>query len=52
MSPTQLIGESARLGLSPRTVANHISNVLTKLGAADRAQAANHRPEAGLGRRV
>ena len=41
-----------RLGLSPRTVANHISNVLTKLGAADRAQAAIIARKAGLGRRV
>lgn len=38
-----------RLGLSPRTVANHISNILTKIDATDRAQAAIAAREAGMG---
>ncbi len=38
-----------RLNLSPRTVANHISNILTKIGAADRAQAVIAAREVGLG---
>ncbi len=38
-----------RLGLSPRTVANHVSNILTKLGVADRAQAALAARNAGMG---
>jgi DNA-binding NarL/FixJ family response regulator len=37
-----------RLNLSPRTVANHISNILTKIGVADRAQAVIAARQAGL----
>jgi DNA-binding NarL/FixJ family response regulator len=44
-------GEIARrLHLSPKTVRNHVSNVCTKLGVTDRAQAALRAREAGLGR--
>jgi DNA-binding NarL/FixJ family response regulator len=44
-------GEIARrLQLSPKTVRNHVSNVCTKLGVSDRAQAALLAREAGLGR--
>jgi DNA-binding NarL/FixJ family response regulator len=38
-----------RLNLSPRTVANHISNILTKIGVADRAQAVIAAHKAGMG---
>jgi DNA-binding NarL/FixJ family response regulator len=38
-----------RLTLSPKTVRNHLSNVLTKLQVADRAQAIVRAREAGLG---
>jgi DNA-binding NarL/FixJ family response regulator len=38
-----------RLALSPKTVRNHLSNVLTKLQVADRAQAIVRAREAGLG---
>lgn len=38
-----------RLRLSPRTVANHVSNILTKLGVSDRAQAALAARNAGMG---
>jgi DNA-binding NarL/FixJ family response regulator len=38
-----------RLSLSPKTVRNHLSNVLTKLQVADRAQAIVRAREAGLG---
>ncbi len=37
------------LSLSPRTVANHVSNVLNKLQAVDRAQVIIRAREAGLG---
>lgn len=40
---------ASRLGLSPKTVSNHMSAVLTKLGVADRAGAAAWAREAGLG---
>ncbi|WP_371550821.1 response regulator [Streptomyces sp. NBC_00554] len=40
---------AARLGLSPKTVSNHMSAVLAKLGVADRAEAAAWAREAGLG---
>jgi DNA-binding NarL/FixJ family response regulator len=40
-----------RLGLSPRTIATHVSNILAKLGATDRADAAIRAREAGLGTR-
>lgn len=39
-----------RLSLSPKTVRNHVSSVLTKLQAADRTQAAARARDAGLGR--
>lgn len=43
-------GEIARtLVLSPRTVGNHVSNILTKLQATDRTQAALRARDAGLG---
>ena len=38
-----------RLVLSPKTVRNHVSNVLSKLQVADRAQAALRARDAGLG---
>lgn len=38
-----------RLALSPKTVRNHLSNVLTKIQAVDRAQAIVRAREAGLG---
>lgn len=44
----QAIGR--RLSISPKTVANTISTVLVKLGAPDRAQAAQRARVAGLGR--
>ncbi|MFN8022591.1 MAG: response regulator transcription factor [Acidimicrobiales bacterium] len=38
-----------RLALSPKTVRNHLSNILTKLQVTDRAQAIVRAREAGLG---
>lgn len=38
-----------RLNLSPKTVRNHLSNILTKLQVVDRAQAIVRAREAGLG---
>lgn len=38
-----------RLGLSPKTVANHLSNILTKLQAQDRSEAIDRARRAGLG---
>jgi len=38
-----------RLGLSDKTVRNHLSNVLTKLGVADRAAAIAKARDAGIG---
>jgi DNA-binding NarL/FixJ family response regulator len=38
-----------RLVLSPKTVRNHLSNILTKLQVADRGQAILRAREAGLG---
>lgn len=38
-----------RLGLSPKTVANHVSNILTKLQVQDRTQAIALARKAGLG---
>jgi DNA-binding NarL/FixJ family response regulator len=40
-----------RLGISPKTVRNLVSNVLTKLQLADRSAAITAAREAGLGRR-
>lgn len=42
---------AVRLGLSHKTVRNHVSNILTKLQVADRAQAVAQARDAGLGRR-
>ncbi|MFE0591196.1 response regulator [Micromonospora echinospora] len=39
-----------RLALSPKTVRNHVSNVLVKLGVSDRGQAIVRAREQGLGR--
>ena len=41
---------AARLSLSLKTVQNHVSNILSKLQVADRAQAIVRAREAGLGR--
>jgi DNA-binding NarL/FixJ family response regulator len=38
-----------RLSLSPKTVRNHLSNILTKLQVVDRSQAIVRAREAGLG---
>ena len=40
---------AARLGLSLKTVQNHISNIFSKLQVVDRAQAIVRAREAGLG---
>jgi len=40
---------ATRLSLSPKTVANHLSSIFTKLQVADRAQAILRAREAGLG---
>jgi DNA-binding NarL/FixJ family response regulator len=40
---------AARLGLSHKTIRNHVSNILTKLQVADRAQAIIQARDAGLG---
>ena len=40
-----------RLGLSEKTVRNHVSNIFNKLQVADRAQAILRAREAGLGTR-
>ncbi len=40
---------AARLGLSPKTVANHVSSIFGKLQVADRAAAILRAREAGLG---
>lgn len=40
---------ATRLGLSPKTVANHLSSIFTKLQVADRAAAILRAREAGLG---
>ena len=39
---------AGRLGLNPKTVRNHVSNVFSKLQVADRAQAIIRAREAGL----
>lgn len=41
---------AARLFVSPKTVANHLSHIFTKLQVADRAHALIRAREAGLGR--
>jgi len=41
---------SRHLGLSPHTVANHVSSILMKLQAADRAEAIIRARDAGLGK--
>ncbi len=41
---------AARLFVSPKTVANHVSHIFTKLQVADRAHAMIRAREAGLGR--
>jgi len=43
---------AARLALAPKTVRNHISNILTKLHVSDRAQAIVRAREAGFGRKI
>jgi DNA-binding NarL/FixJ family response regulator len=40
---------AVRLQLAPKTVSNHVSSILTKLGVPDRTQAALTAREAGLG---
>lgn len=40
---------ASRLVLSPKTIRNHVSNILSKLQVADRAQAIVRAREAGLG---
>ena len=40
---------AAKLSLSQKTVRNHVSNILTKLQVADRAQAIVQARDAGLG---
>jgi DNA-binding NarL/FixJ family response regulator len=47
---TPTAGIAAQLDLAPKTVSNHISNILTKLQLADRTQAAVLARDAGLGR--
>ncbi|MGR6317584.1 response regulator transcription factor [Micromonospora soli] len=42
---------AARIGISLKTVQNHVSNVLLKLGVADRAQAVAKARDAGVHRR-
>lgn len=40
---------ATRLGLSPKTVRNHVSNIFDKLQVADRAEAIMRAREAGMG---
>jgi DNA-binding NarL/FixJ family response regulator len=40
-----------RLGLAPKTVANHISSIFSKLQVTDRSEAIVRAREQGLGRR-
>ena len=46
--PTAVIAR--RLDVSPKTISNHVSTILTKLQVVDRTQAAMLAREAGLGR--
>jgi DNA-binding NarL/FixJ family response regulator len=39
------------MGIAPKTVANNVSSIFTKLQVADRAQAIVRARDAGLGRR-
>ena len=43
-------GIAARLGISLKTVQNHVSNVLLKLGVDSRAAAVARARDAGVGR--
>ena len=47
-TPTAVIAR--RLDVTPKTISNHVSNILTKLQVTDRTQAAILAREAGLGR--
>jgi DNA-binding NarL/FixJ family response regulator len=47
-TPTGAIAR--RLDVAPKTISNHVSNILTKLQVTDRTQAAMLAREAGLGR--
>ena len=47
-TPTALIAR--RLDVTPKTISNHVSNILAKLQVTDRTQAAMMAREAGLGR--
>jgi DNA-binding NarL/FixJ family response regulator len=47
-TPTSVIAR--RLDVTPKTVSNHVSNILTKLQVTDRTQAAIRAREAGLGK--
>ena len=47
-TPTAVIAR--RLDVTPKTISNHVSNILTKLQVTDRTQAAMVAREAGLGR--
>jgi DNA-binding NarL/FixJ family response regulator len=47
-TPTSAIAR--RLDVAPKTISNHVSNILTKLQVTDRTQAAMLAREAGLGR--
>lgn len=42
-------GIAAKLVISPKTVRNHVSNILSKLQVADRSEAATRARDAGMG---
>lgn len=48
-SATPTVAIARRLDVTPKTVSNHVSTILTKLHVADRTQAAMMAREAGLG---